>query len=992
MNDDDPMQCLPESISEEADREQSTGLGRLVRLHKWWARRPGVIARVATYLALTEKQSPEDEFLASLGAATPSPTALATATADIRDARWIWAWRDKERELAEGVHVADSPSIPAAPRILDPFAGSGSIPFEALRLGCDAYASDLNPLSYSILRAGLEYPATYSNPNPRQAGSAPDGTWAGLVGELTYWARRVRDLAEARIAHLFPSGEEGKPPRYYLWFHAFRCTTPGCESLVPLQNPQRLTAAHRGVQRWLEFRSTEGGLVPIIVNEPSSTSVRGRSTCPKCNTSLELPAAKIHKEQPIVGAVVYDAKRGCEYREVRPGEQAAYTHWSTDDYRRMNAILEEPSARNVLSELPPHSYSGARRWGWTTFRDLFAPRQLLVALEYANAAREIGGEMLTRGIQEGASEAVLTYLAFFVGHLVGYNSMLCRWDIMRQAAGDAFARHTPVPSFAFVERNPQGLVDLWLAWITPTIEASAAVPRAGTVYLADASSLPFQDDYFDAIVTDPPYYDRIQYSELADYYWAWESMVLQRQESPTRLAERNRVVETRRGDEEAYREALLKALRESFRVLKPGRLFAMLLTSNNRAGYEEYVSLARKAGFDLVNVKNLRERRFGVSDATTIETFLIYYRKPSVRPVREGLRVNATAVLDAAEAGKPVLYEGLARMLLDELEEDDIASLIPPGGKGTRLEMMMEVVAEEDPRALMLEQFGSKGLRNLARQIGIPDEDLSKRGPLDSVLAHYGFFLPSPAKEEGLSQVKDKLTQMAAKIRLAKEKEDIRGPFLSGCTAIERLLRVSVWGWASLAFRSGRDEALLAILKQANPERKAQLDRLSFGDVVDLFRRLPDAIAKSHAGPLIEQKFGRPHPYSPNKPTKFAERIGEVVSLRNKVEHDKDGYWTESSVAALIESTAGTLEKAAGLLDDLGRAGAVPRIAQAIQEIRDLYNRVTYKLNLDNGIDVEARFSTRMELGGSYLYFGSGTNPRPVDPLALSIEEVGKIP
>jgi hypothetical protein len=64
MNDDDSMQRLPERMSEEADREQITGLGRLLRLHKWWARRPGVIARVATYLAVTEKQSPEDEFLA----------------------------------------------------------------------------------------------------------------------------------------------------------------------------------------------------------------------------------------------------------------------------------------------------------------------------------------------------------------------------------------------------------------------------------------------------------------------------------------------------------------------------------------------------------------------------------------------------------------------------------------------------------------------------------------------------------------------------------------------------------------------------------------------------------------------------------------------------------------------------------------------------------------------------------------------------------------
>ena len=102
MSEDNATQPLPESISEEADRERSVRLGSVSLLHIWWARRPGVIARVATYLALTEKQSPSDEFLASLGAVTPSSATLATASADIRDARWIWAWRDKENELDEG--------------------------------------------------------------------------------------------------------------------------------------------------------------------------------------------------------------------------------------------------------------------------------------------------------------------------------------------------------------------------------------------------------------------------------------------------------------------------------------------------------------------------------------------------------------------------------------------------------------------------------------------------------------------------------------------------------------------------------------------------------------------------------------------------------------------------------------------------------------------------------------------------------------------------
>jgi hypothetical protein len=142
----------------------------------------------------------------------------------------------------------------------------------------------------------------------------------------------------------------------------------------------------------------------------------------------------------------------------------------------------------------------------------------------------------------------------------------------------------------------------------------------------------------------------------------------------------------------------------------------------------------------------------------------------------------------------------------------------------------------------------------------------------------------------------------------------------------------------------------------------------------------------------MQQKFGHRHPYLPNKPTKMADRLGEIVTLRNKVEHDKDGHCTNATVAALIDSTASVMEMAADLLDDLASARAVPRLARVIQEIRDSWNRVTYRLNLDSGVDVEARFTSPMKLGGSYLYFGSGTNPRPVDPLALPIEQLGEVP
>ena len=70
----------------------------------------------------------------------------------------------------------------------------------------------------------------------------------------------------------------------------------------------------------------------------------------------------------------------------------------------------------------------------------------------------------------------------------------------------------------------------------------------------------------------------------------------------------------------------------------------------------------------------------------------------------------------------------------------------------------------------------------------------------------------------------------------------------------------------------------------------------------------------------------------------------------------------------------------------------MPRSAAAVKEIRDQWGRITYELNLDDGSIIEARFSSRIPLGGGLLYFGSSTNPRPVDPLLLALEDLGPVP
>lgn len=212
---------------------------------------------------------------------------------------------------------------------------------------------------------------------------------------------------------------------------------------------------------------------------------------------------------------------------------------------------------------------------------------------------------------------------------------------------------------------------------------------------------------------------------------------------------------------------------------------------------------------------------------------------------------------------------------------------------------------------------------------------------------------------------------------------------MDGCATVESLIRLTLWGWARLMFGPEYKNEILETLRRADSNKSYQLDRLTFGNIAVLFRDLPDVIAASSKTEGARGKLGRNHVYPPRgKKTKYSNRLDELVAVRNSVEHDKDSYWTASSEGVLMEDLASTLRRATQLLADLASDEAIPRIATPVQEIRDRWGRLTYRLLFDDGTDFEVYFSAPIRMDCGYLYFGAGSNPRPVDPLVLELESL----
>ena len=222
--------ALPlEAINAASAREKSIRHGHPSTLHIWWARRPLATARAVLFAQMVDDPSARPELFTTAEAQsqerqrlfriiedlvkwenTINETVLEAAREEIRK-----SWRrtcEDYRDHPRAAELFDPDKLPA---FHDPFAGGGSIPLEAQRLGLEAYASDLNPVAVLINKAMIEIPPRFSgrppvNPEARKGKGSTDAVWkaaAGLAEDVRYYGQWMRDEAEKRIGQLYPKIE-----------------------------------------------------------------------------------------------------------------------------------------------------------------------------------------------------------------------------------------------------------------------------------------------------------------------------------------------------------------------------------------------------------------------------------------------------------------------------------------------------------------------------------------------------------------------------------------------------------------------------------------------------------------------------------------------------------------------------------------------------------------------------------------------------------------
>jgi putative DNA methylase len=570
--------ALPlKAINEASAREKSIRHGHPSTLHLWWARRPLAAARAVIFAQMVDDPSAHPDLFPTEKAQDKERQRLFRLIEEL--VKWENTTNEEVLERARAeiwqswryacAANADHPRAPELfdryrlPAFHDPFAGGGSLPLEAQRLGLTAYASDLNPVAVLICKAMIEIPPKFAgrppvNPEARKDRHLIHQTWRGARGlaeDVRYYGQWMRDEAEKRIGHLYPKIEitpemvRERPDlkKYlgqkltviaWLWARTVKSPNPAFAQVeVPLISTFMLSTKP-GKEAYVEpVIEGSGYRFTVKVGKPRDPEAAKRGTKLARGANFKC----LMSGMPITGDYIKaegKARRmGARLMAmVAEGDRGRVYLPPTEEMEEV-AKLAKPSWKPDI-ELVGKCRDQLPLYGMNTFADIFTPRQLVALTTFADLVQEareqIKRDALAAGLADdgqplrdggtGAqayAEAVAIYMGLAIGRCANYWSSLTPWG--GEFIVQTFGRQALPMVWDYAEGNPFSIsTGNWngaIEWIEKVIDRAIPATCIGFATKNDAQTQSISVDRI--ISTDPPYYDNIWYADLSDFFYIW---------------------------------------------------------------------------------------------------------------------------------------------------------------------------------------------------------------------------------------------------------------------------------------------------------------------------------------------------------------------------------------------------------------------------------------------------------------------------------------
>ena len=795
-------------VSLDSVHEKNVRHGHISTLHIWPARRPLAASRAALIATLlTDPGDPKQrqEILERMAGRVVEKIERKRVGGRVVEkvkeetVGGILHWgRENDPDLAWFREEIRKAYGGRAPKVLDPFAGGGAIPLEAMRLGCDVTAMDINPVAWFILKCTLEYPqklAGQTRPLPEFA--LEDGEFmeaflkakgfkgaslrtflerlghgdggdiqldllqqddpileADLAWHVRAWGRWVLAKARTELAAYYPTyaeyeplkpdaeyeqrpmrllevDDEGvpqvdplnakfdaaylknplnsrwiaKPTVAYLWARTVTCKQ--CRATLPLLKTRWLCKKDRKrVLLTMEPKADQTGVVFGVQSDVphnggnaaqrrehdkrigAGTMSRTGATCPCCGAIMTMEDIRLEgragRLNATMTAVVVDAgkKKGKEYR------------LPTNHERGMAEVIEE-QLQALYADIPfglPEEpiIEDAKRntwcvqYGLNSWRKLFSNRQLLTLGLFVLTLRKLMQEL--DDCPKSWREALVANLALVTDRLVNYSSTVCTWNSSADSPRHSFGRFALPIAWDYIEVNPlsdsSGNVLSALDWITSFINhALESAQSAETTSVQNTSATRSSGEY-DAIVTDPPYYDAIGYSVIMDFFYVWLRRSAHGLSSEIDLAfqeplgpkwdhdaddgelvdDASRFDGDKERSKQNYEDGMARVFQSCHAALRPDGRLVVVFANKQPEAWETLVAALIRAGFVVdgswpIQTERQARLRSVSSAALASSIWLVCKKRPASRPgwdttVLNEMRDNITQQLrDFWDAG-----------------------------------------------------------------------------------------------------------------------------------------------------------------------------------------------------------------------------------------------------------------------------------------------------------------------------------------------------
>jgi adenine-specific DNA methylase len=380
-----------------------------------------------------------------------------------------------------------------------------------------------------------------------------DNDWTGaektinpLVEDVKKWGNWVLEEAKKEIGKFYPSEPDGIIPVGDIWARTIPCQNPTCGAEIPLMRQFWLAKKDKNkvslfpyvVGKGINFKIVGAGYetMPQDFNPENGTVSRAVATCPVCGGVVDdKTTRKLFQEgrssQRMVAVVLHKlGTNGKGYRLATDEDVQTFQKAESYLQEKRQRLMAEWGIEPVPDEPTPEGKgSGAERafsvrnYGMNRWGDLFNSRQKLALITFAEKVRQAYREMLGKGYEGEYAKAVTSYLALGTDRLATHACVLTRWRSDALSFERAFDRQALGMVWDYGEINP--FSDARGQWnLEPMLEVLqhlSQIPLKAALTQSSATSMAYQDKYFDAVLTDPPYYDNVPYSYLSDFFYVW---------------------------------------------------------------------------------------------------------------------------------------------------------------------------------------------------------------------------------------------------------------------------------------------------------------------------------------------------------------------------------------------------------------------------------------------------------------------------------------